>query len=76
MKPQAFIEVEIGDFLVGKVAYSKSVAVSTVKASAFTKPALSAGAIASAITPLAGFAILVDGMILMTKMAGSYATQK
>ncbi len=59
-----------------KVAYSKSVAVSTVKASAVAKSAISTGAIVAAIAPVAGFAILVGGMVLMTKMAGSYATSK
>jgi hypothetical protein len=59
-----------------KAAYSSKVAVSTIKANAIAKSVISAGVIASTIAPIAGLTIVIGGLILMTKMAESYATSK
>jgi hypothetical protein len=58
-----------------KVAFNKSVVVSTAK-SGTTLKSVATGVATSTLTPLFGFVILVGGLVLMVKVAEKYATAK
>ena len=59
-----------------KVAAVKSVAISTVQAGPVAKSLLATTVTASSIAPLLGLAVVVGGLVLMTKMATNHANSQ